>query len=267
MPSLFFGLIPLLVSPPLLTTDCDEFYRNRETGRSEAVMALECYASQEQTPYALVRQAYLEFFIAEFHSDEKKPLLLEAIRHSEEALLRFGPKYSIPEYMKRTPEERKVLAEALYTYGLSTARYIDIEGQWEAIKRMGDIKRSMDSLLRINEKETAFYGAHRTLGIFHTKVPEIAGGKIEFARKYLMTAIEATRHSGELSRYPANNIAYADLMHKLGETREGCHHLQLVADLSENDLRSLANGLYFESLAKVGEAKNLFAERKCKDAI
>lgn len=260
----FFALLLFLASTSAPGAgDCDGLFALRDHGKEAAETALRCYEEAPETAKSLTQRAYLEFFIAEYFTDEKNPLLLEAIAHAEEAVLLFGPKYGIPEYEKLAPTERKALAAALYTYGLATSRYIDLAGKWEAIKRMNDIRRSMDSILRIGEEATAFFGADRTLGIFHTKVPEIAGGKIELAERYLTSALESTRVSDDLSRYPANNIAYADLMHKIGKDAEGCRHLGIVAALTENDVRRLENEMYYESMIKVTEAKTLFAERKC----
>ena len=249
---------------------CEDLYSNREKGKAEAVEALSCYAKEqaqsstrEQKAYVLNRMSYLKFFIAEYHLTEKEDTLLEGIDLAEKSMLLFGTKYAVTEYIKLSAAEKKLLAEALYNYGLTTARYIDIKGQWEAIKRMEDIKRSMNTIIRIKEEPTAFYGAHRTLGIFHTKVPVIAGGKIELAKQYMQTVLENTKFSGDISLYPANNLAYADLMYKLEDKKEYCHHINLVAALTEDEVRSMDNGLFFESMQSVKEAKKLVISRKC----
>jgi hypothetical protein len=251
-------------------TNCEELYINREQGLSTATDALKCFEqdlatliNKEQKAHAFNRMSYLKFFIAEYHLAEKEETLLEAINLAEKSLLLFGTKYAVTEYMNLSAVEKKLLAEALYNYGLTTARYIDIKGQWEAIKRMEDIKRSMNTIIRIKEEATAFYGAHRTLGIFHTKVPVIAGGKIELAKQYMQTVLENTPFSGDISRYPANNLAYADLMFKLENKKEYCHHLNLVAALTETEVRAMDNGLFFETMQSVKDAKKLVTSRKC----
>ena len=249
---------------------CEELYLDREKGQSEAVEALNCYkkdqttlSDKEQKAHALNRMSYLKFFIAEYYLTEKEDTLLEAIDLAEKSMLLFGTKYAVTEYMNLTASEKKLLAEALYNYGLTTARYIDIKGQWEAIKRMEDIKRSMNTIIRIKEETTAFYGAHRTLGIFHTKVPVIAGGKIELAKQYMQIVLTNTQFMGDVSLYPANNLAYADLMFKLENKKEYCHHLNIVAALTETEVRAMDNGLFFESMQAVRDAKKLVVSRKC----
>lgn len=249
---------------------CEELYLNREVGQTAAMEALKCYendlttiSDREQKAHTLNRISYLKFFIAEYHLNEKEETLLQAINLSEKSMLLFGTKYAVTEYMTLTASEKRLLAEALYNYGLTTARYIDIKGQWEAIKRMEDIKRSMNTIIRIKEEATAFYGAHRTLGIFHTKVPVIAGGRIELAKQYMKTVLENTVFAGDVSLYPANNLAYADLMFKLENKKEYCHHLSIVAALTETEVRSMNNGLFFESMQAVKDAKKLAVSRQC----
>lgn len=251
-------------------SNCEELYLNREAGQSAAVEALKCYekdqttlSDKEQKAHALNRISYLKFFIAEYYLTEKEDTLLEAINLAEKSMLLFGTKYAVTEYMNLTASEKKLLAEALYNYGLTTARYIDIKGQWEAIKRMEDIKRSMNTIIRIKEESTAFYGAHRTLGIFHTKVPVIAGGKIELAKQYMQIVLTNSVFMGDVSLYPANNLAYADLMYKLENKKEYCHHLNIVAALTETEVRAMNNGLFFESMQAVKDAKKLVVARKC----
>lgn len=251
-------------------SNCDELYTKRDTDLATAQEALKCYeidqttiTSREQKAHALNRMSYLKFFIAEYHLSEKEETLLEAINLAEKSVLLFGTKYSVTEYMNLSSPEKKLLAEALYNYGLTTSRYIDIKGQWEAIKRMEDIKRSMNTIIRIKEDATAFHGAHRTLGIFHTRVPVIAGGKIELAKQYLQTVLENTAFSGDVSRFPANNIAYSDLMYKLENKKVYCHHVNIVAALTETEVRAMDNGLFFETMQSVKDAKKLVISRKC----
>lgn len=252
------------------STTCDELYQNRHIGLSTATDSLKCYekefatvSTRDEKAHALNRMSYLRFYIAEYHLAEKEDMLLQGINLAEQSVLLFGTKYAVPEYMNLSASAKKLLAEALYNYGLTTARYIDIKGQWEAIKRMEDIKRSMNTILRIKEESTAFYGAHRTLGIFHTKVPVIAGGKIDLAKQYLNTVLEKTVYAGDVSLYPANNLAYADLMYKLENKKEYCYHIGIVAALTETEVKAMDNGLFFESMQSVKEAKKLAVSRQC----
>lgn len=268
---MYYSIIILLFSSLVsASVGCDELFQTRELSQATAESAFNCYktdlttlSDREQKAHSLNRMSYLKFFIAEYHLDEKEPSLLEAINFAENSILLFGSKYSIPEYLKLSDTERVTLAEGLYNYGLATSRYIDIKGQREAIKRMEDIKRSMNSIIRIKEEGTAFYGAHRTLGIFHMKVPYVAGGRIGLSKQYLQTVLENTRYQGDLSLYPANNIAYADLMYKLENNQEACRHLKLVTDLTPEDVRAMNNGLYLETLQSIKDGERLSSLRKC----
>ena len=269
---IFLMALPLLaIANEIPNNNCEDLFHAREEGLEASQQAYNCFQQnlpneieKENMAHDLNQMSYLKFFMAEYFMEEKTEFLSDAIDLSEKALLLFGAKYSIPTYETLSAFEKKVLAVSLYNYGLTTSRYVDIKGQWEAIKRMGDIKRSMDSILRIKEDSTAVYGAHRTLGIFHMKVPAIAGGKIELSKQYLTHAIESSLYNGDLSLYPANNIAYSDLMLKLGNNEESCRQLQLVAVLTEADVRAMDNDLFYESMEKVKEAKSLYNSRKCE---
>lgn len=250
--------------------NCLEKFNTRHLSLTNAQNALSCYKTQadagmsrELKTKSLSQMSYLKFFIAEYHSDNKEELLLEGIEFAEKAILLYGPKYTLATYTALPAAEKSALAEALYHYGLTTARYIDIKGQWEAIKRMEDIKKSMNTIIRMKEESTAFYGAHRTLGIFHIKVPFIAGGRIELARNFLTTALQQTSYSKDLSLYPANNVAYAELMFKESQDKEGCYHASLVASLNTEDVAKMDNGLYLETLQSVKDAKSLLQLKKC----
>ena len=263
----------LLIAVPFMVyaeESCPDLFANRGSGLVNSQQAFTCYqasitptSSRRDVTHALNQMAYLKFFIAENFMKEKEDTLLESINISEKALSKFGPKYNLVEYRKLSDEERKVVAEALYTYGLTVARYVDVKGFLEALKRMDDIKKSMLTIIRLKEEATAFYGAHRVLGIFHMKVPAIAGGDIEISKEYLPKAVQSTLFSGELSRYPLNNTVYADLLYKLGKTQESCHQLRLVAALTDEEVSNLDNGLLFETLGNVRDAKVKMINHKC----
>ncbi len=259
----------LLFSLLTLAQDkCLDLFNQRNLGLQSSEVAFNCYktsneTSKEMRAYNLAQMSYLKFFIAEYFLEKKEEALLEGIELAERAVLLYGVKYSLTTYNTLPDSERKVLALALYNYGLTTSRYIDIKGQWEAIKRMEDIKKSMNTIIRMKEEKTAFYGAHRTLGIFHIKVPYIAGGRIELAKNFLSTAVEQTKYNQDLSLYPANNVAYAELMFKEGQDKEGCYQVNLVASLTTEDIKKMDNGLYLETLQSVKDAKTLIQNKKC----
>lgn len=261
----------MLLSTAVFSQDiCVEKFENRHHGLKQAEEALNCYQSESQNSskisekaFALAQMSYLNFFIAEYHLDDKESTLLKAINQADEALTLFGEKYSVTNYNKLSSTDKKIVALSLYNFGLATSRYIDIKGQWEAIKRMEDIKRSMTTIIRIKEEETAYYGAHRTLGIFHIKVPYIAGGRIELSKNFLQTAIDNTNYDKDLSLYPANNVAYAELMFKTEQKNEGCRHLKLVTDLTDKKIEEMKNGLIEETKQSVKDAKKLQALNKC----
>lgn len=264
-------LLAFLVLPAFATADtCQTEFDRRGSGSQRTQEALTCYSellktslSRNDKAHALTQLSYLKFFQAEYFSHQKEKLLLEAMGTAEKAVLLFGSKYSLSEYRQLPLNDQKVLAEALYNYGLIVARYIDEKGVIEALKRMDDIKKSMNTIIRLKQEAVAHYGAFRVLGIFHMKVPSIAGGDINLSKDYLPKAISGSLYSPGLSRYPLNNLVYSDLLFKLGKNQESCDQLKLLAQLSPEEVRSMDNGMLFESLQNVEAAKEQLRARRC----
>ena len=250
------------------TTDCESLYAARGAGLARSEEAYACFEKQTPTEASASarrfnRLAYLKFFMAEHFLENKTDVLLESIALAEKGILLFGKKYDLAAYRALTLEEKEELAWALYHYGLATSLYVDIKGIAEALRRMDDIKRSMSTILRIDQLAVAHSGAHRTLGIFHMKVPVIAGGDIEVAKTYLPLAVNSTLRSGGLSVYPLNNSVYADLLYKLGQKEAACAQLRMVAELTDADVVALDNGYTFETRVHVQEAKKTMRSRQC----
>lgn len=252
------------------SNQCEVLFEKRADGLNAAQIALSCYQSQLATSLnrleksnVLNKISYLKFFIAEYFLDDKPATLLEGINLAEASILLFGEKYSLASYRLLSSAELKLLATALYNYGLLTARYIDLMGVTESLMRMNDIKKSMLTIIRLKEDDTAIYGAYRTMGIFHTKVPAIAGGDMSLAKEFLEKALKLSEFKDGLSRYPANNVAYADWLYKSGLKTESCLQLKLVKDLNEATVRSMDNGLFFESLIDIQKSTQLYIARKC----
>lgn len=262
----------VIASLSFAQTDCESLNDARETGLVKAREALSCYeislssaTTRETKAHTLNQISYLKFFIAEYFLETKTPTLFEGMALAEESVLLFGPKYSLNDYRLLAPSELKLLAVALYNYGLLTSRYVDLMGTVEALKRMGDIKKSMSSILRIKEDGVAHYGAHRTMGIFHTKVPAIAGGDMNIAKDFLVKAIDMTQYKPGISTYPANNIAYSDWLYKRGLTNESCAQLKLILSLNEEDIRAMNNDLVFESMVDLKKGNELYKSRQCSN--
>lgn len=249
---------------------CKSLFVNRGENKEQVTKALNCYQTSLAAADSEVVQAqilsqisYLHFFNAEVFLNEKLPALEESMNAAEKGAKLFGELYDIKAYRELGDAEKIVLAKNLYNYGTAVARYVDIKGKWEAIKRMGDIKNSMSSIIRIGQSDVAFYGAHRTLAIFHMKVPAIAGGDKEISKKYFKLLIEKTSFKEDLSRYPVNNLMYADYYFSEKMIPAGCRQLSLMKDLTDDEIKSMSNGLYFETVADVKKAKVEFEKFKC----
>lgn len=267
---MFKFILLALVSVSALADTCSPLFDRRGAGATQTIEAIGCYEDSlrnvtdaETRSQYLVSLSYLKFFQAENYSQRKESLLFEAMEIAEKSLLIFGAKYSLGDYRKLSASAQTLVAESLYNYGLIVARYVDEKGVVEALKRMDDIKKSMTTIIRLKQENVAHAGAHRVLGIFHTKVPSIAGGDLKLAKTYLEAALEGSRYNGELSRYPLNHVVYSDYLYKVGEKDRACAELQKIMGLNESDIRNLDNGLFYESLQNVASAKASFNERKC----
>lgn len=263
------ALILALFSSLTLASTCDGLFDLRHEGERRSVEALNCYQAQAKSSerivkaHALSRMSYLKFYINEYFNEARTAPLLEGIRLAEEGVNLFGNKYDIASYLKLPAAEKEVLGWAMYNYGLTMSRYVDIAGPLEAIRRMEDIKKSMNSIIRMKEEDVSFFGAHRTLGIFHMKVPAIAGGNIKLSEPYLTKAITSTLAFSGISAFPSNNLALAELYLKQNQDSKACSMIGAVAALTESDILKLANGHILESRQTVQKAKELQA-KKCR---
>lgn len=267
---MFLLVLSFLISFSAFAQSCDEHYAARGEGIERAQAASRCHqkaladaSTRVEQAHHYNRIAYLKFFIAEYFLADKTEMLRESFETAERGMLLFGKKYALAEYRLLSADEKRQLSLALYHYGLAVSRYVDIKGIAEALLRMDDIKRSMTTIIRLQESATVFHGAHRTLGIFHMKVPAIAGGDIETAKNYIPLAVTSTRYIGELSQFPLNNLVYADLLHKLNSKVEGCAQLRLVANLTREEVIALDNGYIHETLGHIADAQATLVTRQC----
>lgn len=251
-------------------SDCDSLFDRRHEGQNVAQTSYDCYKSiltqtsdLETQAHSYQRMTYLKFYIAEYYLDQKMPTLLEGIAVADKGLALFGEKYNVANYLKVPAGAKHELGWLLYNYGLSVSRYVDLAGKFEAIKRMEDIKKSMNSIMRMNEESVSFYGAHRTLGIFHMKVPAIAGGRIELSEQYLKKAVASTSYSGILSRFPQNNLSLAELFLKLDKKDLACEQISIVAALKDSDVATLDNGHPLETTLTLKKAREMMITKKC----
>ena len=243
---------------------CDDLYEVRHKDQASAEAAFECYKSESEgsdraiAAHALSRMGYLKFTIAEFFLDYKLDALQEAFTLSEKALFLYGAKYDSDLYATLPKSEQDIVGFTYYAYGLSLSRYVDLKGKLEAIRRMEDIKKSMNTIMRMNQNSVAFGGALRTLAIFNMKVPSIAGGQIKLSLPYIEKAISTSLFRGSLSRYPGNNLARAEITFKVGKAEDACGELAALNALSAADIESMANGYVLETQSDLSKARDLF---------
>lgn len=263
------SLILVLFSFSAFASECDSLFDLRHEGQTRSTEAQNCYQAQSKSgerivrAHALSRMSYLKFYINEYFNEARTAPLQEGMKLAEDAVTLFGTKYDVAGYLKLPANEKEVLGWAMYNYGLTMSRYVDLAGPLEAIRKMEDIKKSMNTIIRMKEEDVAFFGAHRTLGIFHMKVPAIAGGDIKLSEPYLTKAITSTIAFNGISAFPSNNLALAELHLKQNADSKACAIIASVAALTESDILKLSNGHILESRQTVGKAKELLA-KKCR---
>ncbi|MBD65984.1 MAG: hypothetical protein CME62_12305 [Halobacteriovoraceae bacterium] len=252
--------------------NCDDLYERRGESLSTLKLGKQCLKdliatsnlSKDLKGEAISDLSYLMFFEAEYYLDNDEDKMLAALNKAKEGAEIFGELNDFRVYRKLSQAEQAALAEALYNFGTITARYIDLKGKWEAIKRMGDIKKPMSSVIRLKQQEYAHYGAHRTLAIFYLKVPGIAGGSIEKSKEFFDVVMKQTTDATGLSSYPLNNMVYADYLFEVDKDKEACAQLAMVKNLTAADIAKLDNGFEFETGEQVKEAARRFAANKCQ---
>lgn len=263
---MFQALFAAFFSLTVFASNCDDLFNVRHESSQRATEALNCFAKTPGTTrlekaHALSRMSYLKFYINEYYTESQREPLLDAITNAEDGILLFGTKYDVAAYSALPAPEKEELGWLLYNYGLTLSRYVDLSGPLEAIRRMEDIKKSMNTIIRMKEESVSFYGAHRTLGIFHFKVPAIAGGDIKLSEPYILKAINSTL-AGTVSAFPGNNVALGELYVKLNQDAKACAQFALVANLSENDIARLSNGHILETRQSIKKARDL--GQKCR---
>lgn len=268
------GLIVFSILSTTTYANCLDLYTERAESLAKTNDAIECFKQLETTASgniakseALIKITYLHMFKSEFYTEDSGQKMLElksAMIKSEAAALLFGRLFDIRGYETLGETEKDQVAKALYFYGTAMSRYVEIKGKIEAIKRLSRIKRTMNSVLRIGRDSLEHYGAHRTLAILNAKVPVIAGGDKELARKYFEIVIKNTQTILGASSYPLNNLMFAEFLFENATKAEACAQLEKIAALTTEEVESLNNGYTAETLSDVRKANEKLKSFSCR---
>lgn len=247
--------------------DCNDLFENRSESNSITEAAINCYSKLSASSETLTKLSYLSIFKAEFYlktEREKISELEKAMAYAEKAALVYGRLFDMRTYETLSEIEKDAVARALYFYGTATARYVEYKGKLEAIRKLSLIKRTMNTVLRLNRDSLEHFGAHRTLAILNAKVPVIAGGDKALAREYFEIATSKTETSLGVSSYPLNNLMFAEFLVENNDKELACVQLKKITKLTPAQIESLDNGYSFESVSDLAKAKAKLAEYGCR---
>ncbi len=159
-------------------------------------------------------------------------------------------------------EEKDLLAEALYIYGIGLSKWAQTMHFTKIVKEWPKVRNSMEQIRKIDRSESNSYGALRTLGIANTKMPSPLGSKKD-AMFFLKTAFTKTLTRFNISSHSYNNLAYAEILFHFKQNQEACNILQIQANLTEEDIKELDPTRIPETTKEVDLAYQMFIKENC----
>jgi hypothetical protein len=88
--------------------------------------------------------------------------------------------------------EKDQVAAALFYKGLNLGQWGNANGITSSLTRWPELRKTLESVIRIGNKEIHHYGPYRILGRAYHKIPGFLGGDMAKAEKYLQTAFDGT---------------------------------------------------------------------------
>ncbi len=265
-----FKVIALYLTLPtlLFANNCDELYNSRGESLKVTQDAFNCLdILQEESKLfnskRLNKMAHLKFFEATYFENDRLNSLVKSYSLAKKSINQYAVLFNSTELKKLPSDEIDEVALSYYFYGTSVSKYVDLKGKWEAIKRMSEIKNSMNMILRLKRSSTYHYGAYRNLAIFNLKVPKIAGGKITRSKLFFEKLIKESSSEIGVSTYPVGHIYYAEYLKRVGKKAEACKQLTLVKDLTDAQINSTFLDLIYETKKDRSDAEKVFEKYSC----
>lgn len=119
-----------------------------------------------------------------------------------------------------TDTQELILAEAMYSKGISLAQWGNLKGISSSIKRLPEVLGLMKSIEDMGYAHIHEYGPFRTIGRINFKLPKLFGGDLDKSEDYLLKATKATLAEGQ--RYSVNgynNLYLAETFYKNGKEK------------------------------------------------
>jgi len=157
---------------------------------------------------------------------------------------------------KLSEERRLLLAEAMYSKGVSLAQWGSLNGVASSIGRLPEVLGLMDRIEMMNLSHINEYGPYRTIGRINFVLPSLFGGDLAKSEEFLTLAYRQSLVEGQ--RYSSNgfnNLYLAETLHKRGKETQA---KRLIETFLQADVDTLAEGNEPENREALRVAQDLF---------
>lgn len=157
---------------------------------------------------------------------------------------------------KLDEEQEVILAESMYTKGISLAQWGSLKGVASSIGKLPEVLGLMDRIEWMGFAAIHEYGPYRTIGRINFMLPAPFGGNLEKSEDYLKRATQNTLAEGQ--KYSANgfnNLYFAETLYKLGKETQAKRLLEMFI---QADPSTLTPGKEPENREALKAAKELY---------
>ncbi len=248
----------------------DDLFAQREysdAGAQKAWDAAEMYArltanaksNEKNSLWISASRAY--YFVGTFKKDKKQKI--DVFQKGMDAALNLVKAY-LPELKDQnleavakevlarvSPNEVLELSYALYYAGINLGSWAEANGVNQSLSKWPTLRNYMLMVQLLGHKQITHYGSSRVLGRAYYRLPVLAGGDKEKARKYLGEAFESTKQ-GNISVQGNNNVFYAELLYSDKKRQDAIALLKafVAANVDSLDPESIPENKAAQDLAK-----------------
>lgn len=224
----------------------------------QAILNYEEAKEQAVDPVAelviLGKLATAEYFLgsALTEKDDKKAAHVRAMAWADNSLQALGVNPETAHELSQNEinqltnqlgeDEQLLLAEAMYSKGVSLAQWGNLSGVASSIGRLPEVLGLMDRIEMLDQSQISDYGPYRTIGRINFVLPAIFGGDLAKSEEFLTQAYRKTLLDGE--RYSVNgynNLYLAETMYKRGRENQAKRLLEtfLQVDVETLDVNMI----------------------------
>ncbi len=250
--------------------NADDLFAQRdlsEAGAQKALAAAEMYerltgtakASDKNSLWIGASRAY--YFVGNLKNEKKDKI--EIFQKGMDAVANVTKAY-IPELSqanleavskdvlaKVNPNEVLELAHALYYASINLGSWAEANGITQSLSKWPILRNYLMLVELLGHKQINKYGSSRVLGRAYFRLPVLAGGDKEKARKYLGEAFNETLQ-GNISTSGNNNVFYAELLYSDKKRDEAKNLLKtfIAANVDSLDPESIPENKAAQEVAK-----------------